>query len=77
MSRRINMMIDDDNWELLSRVPSGERSRALNEALREWLTLRQRERAASDLARIRRGAPRVATDELVRWVREDREDPAR
>ena len=77
MSRRINVMVDDDNWELLSKVPSGERSRALNEALRDWLKLRQRERAAADLARIRRSAPRVATEELVRWVREDREDPAR
>lgn len=77
MSRRINVMVDDDNWELLSKVPSGERSRALNEALRERLKQRQRERAVADLARIRRSAPRVATEELVRWVREDRESPAR
>lgn len=77
MSRRINVMVDDDNWELLSKVPSGERSRALNEALREWLKQRQREQAEADLARIRRSAPRVATEELVRWVREDRESPAR
>jgi len=77
MGHRINMMIDDDTWELLSRVPSGERSRALNEALRDWLKQRQREQAAAELAGVRRGAARVATDELVRWIREDRDDTTR
>ena len=77
MGRRINVMIDDDTWELLSRVPSGERSRALNEALRDWLKQRQREQAAAELAGVRRSAPRVATDELVRWIREDRDDTTR
>lgn len=34
MSRRINVMIDDDTWGFLGRVPAGERSRTINEALR-------------------------------------------
>ena len=30
MSRRINVMIDEDTWRFLGRVPAGARSRAIN-----------------------------------------------
>jgi metal-responsive CopG/Arc/MetJ family transcriptional regulator len=43
MSKRINVMIDEDTWGFLERVPAGERSRAINEALRGWVTRRRRE----------------------------------
>jgi hypothetical protein len=39
-SKRINVMIDEDTWGFLGKVPSGERSRAINEALRAWVTRR-------------------------------------
>ena len=73
MSRRINMMIDDDTWELLSKIPSGERSRTLNDALRAWLKRRQRQDARTELDALRDSLPTVSTEEVVRWVREDRE----
>ena len=72
MSRRINMMIDDDTWELLSQIPSGERSRTLNDALREWLKQRQRQDARTEFDSLRRALPSVSTEDVVRWVREDR-----
>jgi len=73
MSRRINMMIDDDTWELLGKIPSGERSRTLNDALRAWLKRRQRQDARTELDALRDSLPTVSTEEVVRWVREDRE----
>ncbi len=73
MSKRINIMIDDDTWGFLSRVPAGERSRAINEALRAWLTRRRRRDAVREMDALRAQLPRVSTDELTRWIREDRE----
>ncbi|MGH8259819.1 MAG: hypothetical protein ACREUG_09020 [Steroidobacteraceae bacterium] len=73
MSRRINVMIDDDTWGLLGRVPAGERSRAINEALRAWVTRRRRKDAAREMDALRARLPKVSTDEVARWIREDRE----
>jgi hypothetical protein len=73
VSKRINIMIDDDTWGFLSRVPAGERSRAINEALRAWLTRRRRRDAVREMDALRAQLPRVSTDELTRWIREDRE----
>ena len=66
-------MIDDDTWGFLSRVRAGERSRAINEALRAWLTRRRRRDAVREMDALRGQMPRVTTDEVARWIREDRE----
>lgn len=73
MSKRINIMIDDDTWGFLSRVPAGERSRAINEALRGWLARRRRRDAVREMDTLRAQLQRVSTEEVVRWIREDRE----
>jgi len=73
MSRRINVMIDDDTWRFLDRVPVGERSRTVNDALRAWVVRRRRTDAAREMDSLRTQLPKVSTDEVVRWVREDRE----
>lgn len=73
MSKRINVMIDDDTWGLLARVPIGERSRAINEALRAWIARRRRQDAIREMKALRAQLPKVSTDEVVRWIREDRE----
>ncbi|MGH8259023.1 MAG: hypothetical protein ACREUG_04965 [Steroidobacteraceae bacterium] len=73
MSRRINVMIDDDTWGFLGRVPAGERSRAINDALRAWVARRRRKDAAREMDALRAQLPTVSTDEVVQWVREDRE----
>jgi len=73
MSKRINIMIDEDTWGFLARVPAGERSRAINEALREWVTRRRRKDAAREMDALRANMPKVGSDEVARWVREDRE----
>lgn len=73
MSKRINVMIDDDTWRFLARVPAGERSRAINDALRAWVTRRRRHDAAREMDLLRAQLPKVSTAEVVQWIREDRE----
>jgi hypothetical protein len=72
MSKRINVMIDEDTWGFLGRIPAGERSRAINEALRAWATKRRRGDAAREMDALRAQLPKISTAELARWVREDR-----
>ena len=73
MSKRINVMIDEDTWGVLARVPTGERSRAINQALRAWVTRRRRSDAVREMEALRTQLPKVSTDEVARWIREDRE----
>ena len=73
MSRRINIIIDEDTWEFLARVPAGERSRAVNDALRAWITRRRRKDATREMDALRAELPKVSADEVSRWIREDRD----
>jgi hypothetical protein len=73
MSKRINVMIDEDTWSLLSRIPAGERSRAINEAIRAWASRRQRRDSVREMDALRAQLPKISTDEVARWIREDRE----
>ena len=73
MSKRINVMIDDDTWGVLGRVPSGERSRAINEALRAWVIRRRRSDAVREMEVLRAKLPKISAEDVARWVREDRE----
>jgi hypothetical protein len=73
VSRRINVMIDDDTWGFLGRVPAGERSRAINEALRAWVVRRRRSDAVREMDALRAQLPKVSTDEVVKWIRKDRD----
>ena len=36
MSHRINVIVHDDVWRFLKKVPQGERSRTIDLALHEW-----------------------------------------
>ncbi len=73
MSKRINIMIDDDTWGVLGRIPAGERSRTINEAIRDWVVRRRRRDAVREMDALRKQLPKVSTDEVARWVRDDRE----
>lgn len=73
MSKRVNVMIDEDAWGFLSKVPPGERSRAINEALRAWVARRRRRDAVREMDALRAQLPKASSDEVARWLREDRE----
>ncbi len=73
MSRRINVMIDDDTWGFLARVPAGDRSRTINEALRTWVARRRRADAVREMDQLSARLPSVGTEEVAHWIREDRD----
>ena len=75
MAHRINIVVQDDIWSLLQRIPQGDRSRTINLVLREWASKRRRLDAAAEMDRLRTSAaiPAVSTEEIVRWIREDRD----
>jgi hypothetical protein len=73
MSKRINVMIDEDTWKVLGGIPTGERSRAINDALRGWVKRRRRSDAVREMDALRAQLPKVSSEEISRWIREDRE----
>lgn len=77
VGHRVNVVIDDEVWDILQTVPKGERSRAVNQALMEWAIRRRRETAASEMDRVRSTLPRVDAETLTNWIREDRDRPPR
>ena len=75
MSHRINIIVNDDVWGFLKEIPQGERSRTINQALREWACRRRRLDAAAEMDRLRSDAEAtlITTAEIVRWIRDERE----
>jgi len=73
MAHRINVLIDEGVWPELEGVPRGERSRVVNHALIEWFQIRRRQAAARRMDEARERMAPVSTDEIVGWVRSDRE----
>ena len=54
--------------------PARRLGRTINLA-REWVRKRRRLDAAAEMDRLRKGSamPAVSTEEIVRWIREDRD----
>lgn len=73
MSHRVNIVLADDNWESLRVVPKGERSEAVNQALRQWLRAKQRQDAFHRLLSLRNQLPAISGS-AEDWVREDRDN---
>ena len=73
MSRRVNIMMDDDAWRVIEQLPRGARSRAVNTAIRQWSAASARRNAVARMDSLRARLPPVATEDVVRWVREERE----
>ena len=75
MTHRINGVVQDDIWSLPQHVPKGERSRANDSALRAQVRKCRRLDAATEMDLMLKdsGTPPVTTEEIVRWIREDRD----
>lgn len=73
MTQRMNFLIEDDVYQLLQKVPQGERSRTVNTALREWQKTRRWREAAARMDALREQLPPARKGDIVRWIREDRE----
>lgn len=76
MSAKVNLVLDDEvKADLAELVPPGERSRFANDALRTRLDLLKRQHAVARLATLRRNGPPVLTSEIVRALRQARDEP--
>ena len=73
MARRVNIMMDEEAWRVIERLPRGSRSRAVNAAIREWSGTSRRREASARMDALRARLPAVETDRIVRWIREERE----
>ncbi len=73
MTRRVNIMMDEDSWSVIRKLPRGARSRAVNAAIREWSGASRRRNASARMDALRERLPAVPTDRIVRWIREERE----
>ena len=73
MPKRVNIMLDDDSWRVIERLPRGTRSRAVNAAIREWAGTSRRQDATARMDALRARLPAVWTDRIVGWIREGRE----
>lgn len=72
MGHRINVMIDDPVWMELQKIPQGERSRLISEAVSQELQRRGRSRSAAEMDRLRKTRRRTAAsaEDLVRVDRD-------
>lgn len=73
MPRRVNIMMGDEAWRVIEKLPRRARSRAVNAAILDWSRAAARRQAAARMDALRALLPAVGTDEVVRWIREGRE----
>ena len=73
MARRVNIMMDEEAWRVIQRLPRGSRSRAINAAIRRWARTSGRREACARMDALRARLPAVETERIVRWIREGRE----
>ena len=73
MARRVNIMMDEETWRVIEKLPRGSRSRAVNAAIREWSGNSKRRAASARMDALRARMPAVETDRIVQWIREGRE----
>lgn len=73
-ARKINFMIKNEvAAELESMVPSGQRSRLVNEAIMKELALFQRKMQTEKLMELRKKGPKLTTAEIIVAIRKNRE----
>jgi hypothetical protein len=65
-------MLDDYVWKVLQKVPRGERSKVINEALLSALSVQRGKEACKRMDALAKRLPVVSMDEIVNWIRRDR-----
>lgn len=73
MGHRVNVMLDDEAWELVRSLPRGRRSRFISRAVVDAATRDTRRRAAAGLARLRSRMPPppASAEEMIRELRDN------
>jgi len=72
-TKKLNFMIKNELvMELEELVPSGKRSKVVNEAIMKELMALKRQRLTERLLAIKQKSPSLSTDEMVAVLKEDR-----
>jgi hypothetical protein len=66
-------MLDDHVWKVLQKVPRGERSKIINEAMLSALSTQRRKEACKRMDALAKTLPAVSMEEIVEWIRRDRQ----
>jgi hypothetical protein len=72
MSHRVNIILEDEIWSLLSSLPQGERSKFVNSAVSEAFKARLRMSAYQKIQTLRKTNKALPSGTIVDWLREDR-----
>ena len=73
MPTKVNVVLDDDVKEQMERlVPSGRRSRVINQALRKELLRIHREKVIAEMDELKRETRPVKTEEIVKLLARQR-----
>lgn len=72
MAHRINIVLEDSNWNELQKLPRGQRSRLVNLAIANIVKLQEREQAVKRLEVLRKKMPKVSTKQILSWIKEAR-----
>lgn len=72
MGHRISITVDYFVWLELQKIPQGERSRLISEAVSKELQRRSHGRTVAEMDRLRKTRPRAtaSTEELIRADRD-------
>lgn len=73
MAHRVNVMLDEDAWQVVRALPRGQRSRFISRAVISTAALDRRRKAASQLAVLRGRMPpsQRPAEELVQELRDN------
>ena len=72
--KKMNFLLEEEvQKELQSLVPSGKRSKMVNEAVKKELLQLKRKTVTTKLLRLRRVGPKVSMKEIVKSLKVDRE----
>ena len=71
---RINILIPKQTANRLRRaIPRGQRSKIISAAIDEKIHQLNLKNSYQQLLQIRKKGPKVSLDEVVQWIREDRQ----
>ncbi len=72
MSHRVNILLQDETWEMFQSIPKGKRSRVVNALLRDWSLTQKRKGAFKEIELITKTMEHLPGS-AEEWIRSDRD----
>ena len=71
MSHRVNILLQDENWETFQSIPKGKRSTIINALLHDWAVRKQRGAAFKGIEAVTKNM-KLLPGSAEEWIRHDR-----